>query len=282
MNTFQYHYDEPVPENASFELFDPPIDQLYPENYSHYPKLLDSSDSSDQSAQLQYPPHNIPEADITEISIRSTHDNSIRSNEETKMESSKRKRIKEKITKAKEKFPEKTKLIKKEETLSKREKQLVRNRLSAQRSRDNKKKEMQELKDENINLRIENQELQKQLDSANSNLNLMQRIIDSLSIEAKAEFDSLKSKFDFSPNKANDENLSFRSRPKNSLKNPIVLASLLISCVCLIACLTPIYLGSSPNVPQAGVYAPSRLLVSPSIKYNKEDYINYHSLDELQ
>jgi hypothetical protein len=304
MNSLQYKYDELISEHISYETFDPPIEQLYPESASHFAKLLDAPAEPGLNPLLPdsiSPPQVVPEAGhsgasmnatVEEGSLQSnvpslneqyppTNEASIGSLDQSKSGNIKKERIKEKITKAKERFPPKTKLIQKDDTTTKREKQLVRNRLSAQRSRDNKKKELQCLREENNILSDENAELRTQLESANTELTEVHRILESLSPEAKKEYESLKERL---LNVKTEESEKWSGRPRRGIKNPIILASLVISCVCIIACLTPVYFSSNSNSAvyvSAGSYAPSRLLVSQNNKYIDAQNSSTQ-LDELQ
>ncbi len=199
-NYCNYQYDEMPSLNPNSEPFEPPIDQIFMDDLSHGPRLLDAPNDatdlstntgareaknatssaeqtheasagssmpvSDPSSRMDPSASSVPLDDITYDNAK-VAGSSLGEEDKSLADHKPRKdRLKEKRSKAKDKFPEKEKLIKKDKVVDKKQKQLVRNRISAQRSRDRKRSEIVELREENIKLRIENEQLKARLAAA--------------------------------------------------------------------------------------------------------------------
>lgn len=139
-------------------------------------------------------------------------------------------RIKDKALRAKTKCPEKKKLIRKEPISNENPSLAVRNRLSAQRSRERKREELNTLVQRNEVLTKEKEQTEKKLALANAELEAIRATVDKLSLESKAEFNSIH----FGLNKAPTPG---KTRKRNS---PLVLAAAsLLSCICIVCCFVP-------------------------------------------
>ena len=195
-------------------------------------------------------------------------------------------RIKDKIAKAKEKFPEIKKLIKKEETPSKKQLQLMRNRISAQRSRDRKRKELTEFGEENKKLLEEMKQLHQQLLITNNELAINQKVVDSLSEPSQKEYYRIRTDVLNTSSFAQDD-VEWAGRPSGGrFRNPLMMATMFLACLCIVACFAPMFMGgSSPlvTVSTTGTQLMPRLLETADSRIeSRYPGPKLYSLAELQ
>eukprot|EP01022_Parablepharisma_sp_SALTPOND_P017103 TRINITY_DN2663_c0_g1_i2.p1 TRINITY_DN2663_c0_g1~~TRINITY_DN2663_c0_g1_i2.p1 ORF type:complete len:502 (+),score=2.60 TRINITY_DN2663_c0_g1_i2:352-1857(+) len=280
-----YQYDEILPIRPPNEPFDPPIEDLYPQDVPHhFDDFLPLPSGTTQDTNHLEDPSMAPSESLQSLQTPSEPISSSGADatyeESSKAPENKKTRIKEKISKAKDKYPAKTKLIKKEPVLDQKQKQLIRNRISAQRSRDRKKQEVNQLKQMNEFLERSKAETDEKLAMVSTELEMMKKTVELLSPESREEFNRVKAGL---VNMGSDT--EWAGRPSRR-RSPFLLAAAILGCICLIGCLSPfVFVGNGPAplaVPAMG--SRGRLLVASPPNYNYAQCCNQNceALDQLQ
>ena len=137
---------------------------------------------------------------------------------------------------AKTKKANRSKCIRKFDVDKKKAIKKMRNRVSAQKSRDRKKKELEDLMDETEKVGSENECLKSKLGVANSELELLHRVVESLPSQGKDQFNKLKADLSSHPHQSKKKCMGAK---KPSKRSHAILATLLIGCVYFASCVNP-------------------------------------------
>jgi hypothetical protein len=130
----------------------------------------------------------------------------------------------------------KSKCIRKVDVDKKKAIKKMRNRVSAQKSRDRKKKELDDLKGEADKLSEENNKLKSKLSLMHSDFELLQKVMQALPSESKAQLRKLNVDLSSSTEKSKNKSVEVKKTSKGC---QLVLATLLMTCVYFSVCVNP-------------------------------------------